>query len=144
MRKSKRNFILIGLLMVISISVIALTFNKVILKQEEKNDNSKDIAEKIFTDDNGYLLAYTINGKASKSSFPNKDSGLSGNSVTCKNGVTASWDNEIWGLVITNANNQNNIVCNVDFSKGTPIVEYITNLATTSSEIIDDETMIIT
>lgn len=85
-------------------------------------------------------LAYTIDGvKQSGSAFPVKGQ-LASNYivvVTCDNGVTADWNNELWGLVNINSNNQEKISCKVDFkilkyyyAFGTPTLDSTTDYTT--------------
>ena len=66
-------------------------------------------------DQEDMVLTYTVEGEKSDAPFPKKINGYIAKSVTCQNGVTASWDSESWGLVNINANNQAKIKCNVDF-----------------------------
>ena len=87
---------------------------------------------------NNYELAYTINGdKSERNSFPNKDSGLISKNITCKKGVSASWNNEKWSLLLNDSNNQKEINCRIDFSlPSLPITEYITKLYGYSKDLI--------
>ena len=67
-------------------------------------------------DNNKYnLISFTIDGMTSDISFPKKDSGYIVNSVLCKDGVVASWDEEKWQIKKMTKTNEN-IKCVVDFS----------------------------
>ena len=61
-------------------------------------------------------LAFTIDGVKNNAVFPNKGDGYVVKSVTCSNGVTAEWNNVLWGLVNVNNNEQKKISCNIDFA----------------------------
>ena len=60
-------------------------------------------------------LAFTIDGVKNNDTFPNKNDGYAAKSVTCSNGVTASWDNNLWGLINVVNNGNKKISCNIDF-----------------------------
>ncbi len=48
--------------------------------------------------------------------FPNKDRGFKVDKVICENGVSATWDDNTWGLIdINNPTNQERIKCSVNF-----------------------------
>ncbi len=85
-------------------------------------------------------IAYTINGIKVKDSFPTKESGLksSTNNVTCENGVTAEWSNDLWGLVNINSNNNNEISCNIDFTYEGTLIDYVKMMSNYSNEIVKD------
>ena len=58
-------------------------------------------------------LAFTVDG-VKGNTLPSKDSYVA-KSVTCQNGVTAEWNNDLWGLFNINANGKDKISCNIDF-----------------------------
>ena len=60
-------------------------------------------------------LAFSIDG-IKGNTLPSKDSYIA-KSVTCANGVTAEWNNELWGLFNIDANGKEKISCNIDFGK---------------------------
>ena len=73
------------------------------------------------------VIDFTVNGtKTTGVSFPTKTDNYIAESVTCDNGVTASWNNKSWGLVDINSNNQPKIKCMVNFIEN-PIMYEITN-----------------
>jgi len=59
--------------------------------------------------------------------------------VTCKEGVTAEWNNELWGLVNINSNNNSEISCNIDFIYEGTLVDYVKMMANYSDEIVEDD-----
>ena len=72
--------------------------------------------EKDMTKNDDYnLISFTIDGKKSNMSFPKKDSGYVVNSVSCKDNVLASWDDESWKL-IKESKTSEKVNCVVDFS----------------------------
>ncbi len=89
-------------------------------------------------------LAYTINGEASSGSFPNKNSGYKAKSVTCENGVEASWVNESWSLAIEDSKDNNKIKCSIDFETLTladvvTVGDYVSMTPTSTSYEIANE-----
>ena len=140
--KKKKTYIVAGIVFVVFAIVGITIYRSWALYQENKSYN---VLAGVIPDfsSGDVVLTFTIDGKSSTEAFPSKDSGYKGN-VTCENGVSASWDNESWGLVVSNSNNQSNIVCNVDFSLkpsyNIKATKYITQLLATSDEIVDDET----
>ncbi len=75
----------------------------------------------------GMKLAYTLNGEIGKGLFPAKTSSYTANNVECENGVTAQWDNNQWGLININSNNNKKIVCTIHF-EGNPVCKRATSL----------------
>ena len=102
--RTKISLICIILLLIISIFTM---YQKYYKKSQEINK---------IENNNISTLAYTVNGVKSKGIFPTKESGYTGASVTCENGVTASWDNSLWGLVDINMNGQKQLKCIVNFT----------------------------
>jgi hypothetical protein len=74
-------------------------------------------------------IAYTVNGVKTTEAFPKKGTGYVSTSVTCENGVTAKWDNDVWGLINIDSNESGKIKCTIDFVKY--LKEYLTDLAET-------------
>ena len=67
---------------------------------------------------NDIKLAFMVNNtKINDMPFPNKNGGHTGESVTCEGNVTASWDNNTWGLInINNPDNVSKIKCTINFT----------------------------
>ena len=59
------------------------------------------------------LIGLTING-SSTNTFPNKDSGLTVDSIVCDKGSSGEWDYENWGLKIKNIT-QSRTKCQINF-----------------------------
>ncbi len=59
--------------------------------------------------------------------------------MICKDGVTAEWNNELWGLVNINSNNDSEISCNIDFTYEGTLVDYVKMMANYSDEIVEDD-----
>ena len=84
-------------------------------------------------------IAYTVNGKKLSYSFPPKASGLKVSNIECKNGVTAEWDEELWGIININSNNNQKISCNIDFNFDGTLVNYVKALSLFSDEVVADD-----
>ncbi len=67
-------------------------------------------------------LAFTIDG-VKGTVFPNRNSGYVGKNVTCEKGVTAVWNNDLWGVVHVNSNGNTKVTCNVEFQIASNINE---------------------
>ena len=76
-----------------------------------------------FISGDAVIGAY-IDGEYSKS-IPGKNDGYIVDKIVCDNDATASWDNDSWGIVLTNLTKRTK--CNVYFeTKRTPLTEAIT------------------
>jgi len=94
--------------------VVVIVYGIVLYNYSGSEDYSKNT--KVLED--GTQLAYTVNGTESTAAFPTKSSGYTAKSVTCENGVTASWDSTNWGLTNIKSNGSNSIRCTIDFDAG--------------------------
>ena len=73
------------------------------------------------------VLAYSIDGVKGSDAFPKQNTGYEGVSVTCDNEATATWDNTIWSIKMTNSGNGKRVKCNVEFkSQETKTISGIT------------------
>ena len=69
-----------------------------------------------------------IDGEYSKN-IPGKNDGYVVEKVVCDNDATASWDNDSWGIMVTNLTKRTK--CNVYFKKYNPVDKVIAQLDTT-------------
>ena len=81
-----------------------------------------------------YVVKVYIDGLLS-STFPNKNDGYNVDSVTCTNNALGTWDNNDWGILITNATEPT--VCSVYFVEGVNASSIITSSGNTLQEEID-------
>ena len=82
------------------------------------------------------VLSYTLDGVAGTNTFPKQNTGVEGTSVTCDNNATATWDNSLWSIKMTNMGNGSRVKCKVAFTtQGTKTISGITfNLNTFSPD----------
>ena len=114
--KQIKTIVISGVILIIALISLIVFKSYAYYKQSNSYDVIKSKIGEFSKSD--IQLAYTINGvKQSGSAFPAKDTGYEAKSVTCDNGVTADWNDELWGLVNINSNNQEKISCKVDFRK---------------------------
>lgn len=136
--KQIKTIIISGVILIIALISLIVFKSYAYYKQSNSYDVIKSKIGEFSKSD--IQLAYTIDGvKQSGSAFPIKgqlDSNYIG-VVTCDNGVTAEWNNELWGLVNINSNNQEKISCKVDFKLlkyfyafGTPTLDSTTDYTT--------------
>ena len=69
-----------------------------------------------------------IDGEYSKT-IPGKNDGYIVDKIVCDNDATASWDNDSWGIMVTNLTKRTK--CNVYFKKYNPVDKVIAQLDTT-------------
>lgn len=62
--------------------------------------------------DGDVVLSYTLDGEAGTSTFPQQ---VEGTSITCDNEATATWDNSLWSIKMTNIGNGSRVKCKVAF-----------------------------
>ena len=60
------------------------------------------------------IISSYINGTYS-STVPGKDEGYTVSNVSCDNGATGTWDNDKWGILVTNLGQRTK--CSVYFTK---------------------------
>jgi hypothetical protein len=122
-------------ILVISIVLLGIITGIKLYKNYTYYENNKTlniIKNKIsYYDDNDALIAYTIDGEK-VSFFPPK--GNYDVTVDCKDTATGTWDNDKWGLYISNATSEK-VKCNISFEKqsSTNLADYITTLASTDT-----------
>lgn len=134
--KQIKTIVISGVILIIALISLIVFKSYAYYKQSNSYDVIKSKIGEFSKSD--IQLAYTIDGvKQSGSAFPAKDTGYEAKSVTCDNGVTADWNNELWGLVNINSNNQEKISCKVDFqilkyyyAFGTPTTSSTTDYTT--------------
>ena len=122
----------------LALGAIAILGGGIVVLYKKDNlyqDNSSKVEKISQTNE----IAYTINGRKLKNAFPVKESGLKVSNVECKDGVTAEWNNELWGLVNINSNNNTDIRCNVNFNFEGTLVNYVKMLSNYSDEIVEDD-----
>ena len=95
------------LIFVTLISIVSI-FVSITKPKEVKNEEKSE----------GQLIAYTIDGQAMTSNFPQKGEGYIGDSVTCTNGVTGVWNNDTWKLELNDVSTATN--CTINFTEYTP------------------------
>lgn len=114
--KQIKTIVISGVILIIALISLIVFKSYAYYKQSNSYDVIKSKIGEFSKSD--IQLAYTIDGvKQSGGAFPVKGQ-LASNYigvVTCDNGVTADWNNELWGLVNINSNNQEKISCKVDF-----------------------------
>ena len=90
---------------------IYFTYSKFTTKQEA--EVVKTVVGDFISGD--VVLAYSIDGVKGSDTFPKQNAGYEGVSVTCDNDATATWDNKIWSIKMTNSGNGKRVKCNVEF-----------------------------
>lgn len=136
--KQIKTIVISGVILIIALISLIVFKSYAYYKQSNSYDVIKSKIGEFSKSD--IQLAYTIDGvKQSGGAFPVKGQ-LASNYivvVTCDNGVTADWNNELWGLVNINSNNQEKISCKVDFkilkyyyAFGTPTLDSTTDYTT--------------
>jgi hypothetical protein len=120
-------------ILVLSIILLGMIIGVKLYKNYTYYENDKTlniIKNKIsYYDDNDALIAYKVDGKKA-SSFPEK--GNYNVTVDCKDTATGTWDNDKWGLYISNATSEA-VKCNISFEKNPTLADYITKLAKTDT-----------
>lgn len=122
-RKNKRKKqVILGSIIGVMVAIGAITLFKTFAFYEEKR-NFNIIMGRIPDFEKGDIqLAFTIDG-VKGAVFPGRNSGYIGKNVTCENGVTAVWNNELWGIVNVNSNGNAKVICNVEFQPASTIKE---------------------
>lgn len=110
-KKNSKYLIGISLLLVGWLVGIYFSYSKFSVKQET------EVVRTVVGDfiSGNVVLAYSIDGVKGSDAFPKQNTGYEGVSVTCDNEATASWDNTIWSIKMTNSGNGKRVKCNVDF-----------------------------
>lgn len=141
--KQIKTIVISGVILIIALISLIVFKSYAYYKQSNSYDVIKSKIGEFSKSD--IQLAYTIDGvKQSGGAFPVKGQ-LASNYigvVTCDNGVTADWNNELWGLVNINSNNQEKISCKVDFeilkyyyAFGTPTTSSTTDYTTLGKNV---------
>ncbi len=122
-RKNKRKKqVILGSIIGVMVAIGAITLFKTFAFYEEKR-NFNIIMGRIPDFEKGDIqLAFTIDG-VKGTVFPSRNSGYVGKNVTCEKGVTAVWNNELWGIVNVNSNGNAKVICNVEFQTASTIKE---------------------
>ena len=110
-KKNSKYLIGISLLLVGWLVGIYFSYSKFSVKQE--TEVVRTVVGDFISGD--VVLAYSIDGVKGSDAFPKQNTGYEGVSVTCDNEATASWDNTIWSIKMTNSGNGKRVKCNVDF-----------------------------
>lgn len=122
-KKNSKYLIGISLLLVGWVVGIYFSYSKFSVKQE--TEVVRTVVGDFISGD--VVLAYSIDGVKGSDAFPKQNTGYEGVSVTCDNEATASWDNTIWSIKMTNSGNGKRVKCNVDFkSQETKTISGIT------------------
>lgn len=118
--------------MVCLILGIYFTYSKFFVSSEKEVIRTT-VGEFIYGD---VVLSYTLDGEVGTSTFPKQNIGVEGTSVTCDNEATATWDNSLWSIRMTNMGNGSRVKCKVVFkTQETKTISGITfNLNTFSSD----------
>lgn len=90
-------------------------------KLEDKPSTSKTPDE--------YIASY-IEGEY-QTAIPGKNDGYAVDKIVCDNGTIGTWDNEEWGIKITNITKK--VKCSIYFVKAVKLTEKITTLAATDT-----------
>ena len=107
------------MLILLLISLMLLTFNLNTAKKESKKEISK--IEKILSKPAG-ITAYTLNGEKTDLSYNDLISGYEIDSIACKNGTIATYNNE--DNTVSLSNIQMPEYCTIDFKEKTLITLY--------------------
>lgn len=91
---------------------IYFTYSKFFVSNEEEVIRTT-VGEFIYGD---MVLSYTLDGVAGTNTFPKQNTGVEGTSVTCDNEATATWDNSLWSIKMTNMGNGSRVKCKVAFT----------------------------
>mgnify|MGYP007065864271 CR=1 FL=1 len=91
---------------------IYFTYSKFFVSNEEEVIRTT-VGEFIYGD---MVLSYTLDGVAGTNTFPKQNTGVEGTSVTCDNEATATWDNSLWSIKMTNMGNGSRVKCKVVFT----------------------------
>ena len=91
---------------------IYFTYSKFFVSNEEEVIRTT-VGEFIYGD---MVLSYTLDGVAGTNTFPKQNTGVEGTSVTCDNNATATWDNSLWSIKMTNMGNGSKVKCKVAFT----------------------------
>ena len=91
---------------------IYFTYSKFFVSTEEEVIRTT-VGEFIYGD---MVLSYTLDGVAGTNTFPKQNTGVEGTSVTCDNNATATWDNSLWSIKMTNMGNGSKVKCKVAFT----------------------------
>ena len=91
---------------------IYFTYSKFFVSNEEEVIRTT-VGEFIYGD---MVLSYTLDGVAGTNTFPKRNTGVEGTSVTCDNEATATWDNSLWSIKMTNMGNGSRVKCKVAFT----------------------------
>lgn len=122
-KKNSKYLIGISLLLVGGLVGVYFSYSKFSVKQE--TEVVRTVVGDFISGD--VVLAYSIDGVKGSDAFPKQNTGYEGVSVTCDNEATASWDNTIWSIKMTNSGNGKRVKCNVDFkSQETKTISGIT------------------
>ena len=90
---------------------IYFTYSKFFISSEEEIIRTT-VGQFIYGD---VVLSYTLDGETGTSTFPKQNTGVEGTSVTCDNEATATWDNSLWSIKMTNMGNGSRVKCKVAF-----------------------------
>ena len=90
---------------------IYFTYSKFFVSSEEDVVRTT-VGEFIYGD---VVLSYTLDGETGTSTFPKQNTGVEGTSVVCDNEATATWDNSLWSIKMTNMGNGSRVKCKVAF-----------------------------
>ena len=91
---------------------IYFTYSKFFVSNEEEVIRTT-VGEFIYGD---MVLSYILDGVAGTNTFPKQNTGVEGTSVTCDNTATATWDNSLWSIKMTNMGNGSRVKCKVAFT----------------------------
>ena len=114
------------LFLVITISIIHFTYSK--FSSSNEMTMYETTVEPFIKND--YFIASYIDGEWSNE-IPGKDDGYVVDKIVCDNGAVGTWDNDKWGITITDATKK--IKCGVYFQKAFKLIEQIATLATTDT-----------
>ncbi len=124
--KKYKRYLYIGIPCILVLLVgIYFAYSKFSVSKEEEVVRTT-VGEFIHGD---VVIGAYIDGEYSKT-IPGKNDGYTVDKIVCDNDASASWDNDSWGIVLTNLTKRTK--CNVYFKKYT-LVDKITDLAKTDT-----------
>lgn len=101
---SRNKIVTLSLFILLSVLIVLSSFKTIYMKEDNKSIDNNSIS-------------FTINGETTNETFPPKESGYVVDEVVCKEGVRATWDNDRWGLINIESDNNRKINCNINFIK---------------------------
>ncbi len=138
MRKQRKIIVgsIIGILILIGSIIL---YRSYALYKEEKTFNV--LRGKVPHFSKGDIEFAVLLDGASSTTIPKKNAGYNFDSVVCDNEAIGEWDNEKWGVFVSNLSNSKT-TCTLSFVTNTSnnASDYLISIANNSTELVYDET----